>query len=556
MKKLLLFIFCINTASFGQLSDDNYLIEYKKAVQLFANSQYEQASQKFTTLCSKNYKNPIVPYAYFYSALSSKNKGNLYQSRVIFRQLFENYFDFDKISEAKLIYADVNFSEGFYEEGLKSIESIIDPQFNTLKKQMLELYIPKITSLSNLKDLYFKFPTQSTLAQSLINKIQTNRFNSKDDLELSDLLTNRFKFSEEISTEDESVDPLKKTYSGNAKKAINVAVMLPFVLNETNDLNSSPTNRYTYDLYAGMKLAIKKLESDGVDLKLYAFDIQKSKSDFSKFEKPGNLKAMDLFVGPLYPDPNELASDFIYSNKIIQVHPISNNVSLLKDNRNIFLVQPSYTLQAKKSLDYMVSLNSNKSVSIFFGPSKKDSLFAYIYKEEAERKGYRINTIKKYMGGYQRLLSEPGHFFYTGDSNMGTKFLSLVSRNKMKTEVICTASSFNWETMEYSSLTENVSLIFPEYINKNKEEVKAFDEAYLLQNSILPSYFSYTGYDIILYFGRMLKEGKEIFKLNIEAGAYNSDYMLSGFDFSGKKYQNQIVPILKYNNSELEIVNR
>ena len=103
--------------SYGQvLNDQAYLIEYKKAVQLFANSQYEQAGQKLTALSDKNYTNPMVPYAYFYNALSAKNKGNSYQSRVIFRSLFENFYDWDKINEARIIYAELNFGENYFEE--------------------------------------------------------------------------------------------------------------------------------------------------------------------------------------------------------------------------------------------------------------------------------------------------------------------------------------------------------------------------------------------------------------------------------------------------------
>ena len=89
MKKAFIIVLGLISSGYGQqLNDQAYLIEYKKAVQLFANSQYEQAGQKFAALSSKNYTNPMVPYAYFYNALTAKNKGNLYQSRVIFRSLF------------------------------------------------------------------------------------------------------------------------------------------------------------------------------------------------------------------------------------------------------------------------------------------------------------------------------------------------------------------------------------------------------------------------------------------------------------------------------------
>ena len=553
MKKIFIIVLGLVSSGYSQtLNDQVYQIEYKKAVQLFADGQYELASQKLTPLCSKNYTNVIVPYAYFYNALASKNKGNLYQSRVIFRSLFENYYDWDKINEARIIYADLNFGENYFEEGLKNIEAIQDKEYNTLKSDMLNTYIPKIKSISTLKELYFKFPTQEILARNLVEKIQANRYNSQDDLKISDMLTNRFKFKEVSKNSNKKNND--KVSIGTSTTTLDFGVLLPFNLNDLN--NSNGVNKYTYELYEGMKIAAEQLNAAGIEINLHAFDVKKSKSDFKKLEKKEGFKNLDLIVGPLYPDPNADAVDFAINNKMIQVHPLSNNLSLLKDGNNIFLMQPSHSQQSKKTLEYVSGLSKKKTVSIYFGSSKKDSLFANIYRGEALKKGFIISNFKRYNGALQKLNPETGHVFLATDNNQGIKFLQSISYSKITTEVICTAASFAWDKNPVGSFTENVSLIFPEFVAKEKEQVINFEKTFLEKMAATPSFYAYAGYDLVLYFAKMMKDGRDIFKLNIDSGEYTDDYLLSGFDFSGQIKENAIVPIVKYRNEVLEEIFR
>jgi ABC-type branched-subunit amino acid transport system substrate-binding protein len=554
MKKVFVIVLGLFSSVYGQqLNDQAYLIEYKKTVQLFADSQYDLAGPKFAKLCEKEYANPIVPYAFFYNALTAKNKGNIYQSRVIFRQLFEKYFDWDKVSEARIIYAELNFEENYFEEGLKSIEAIQEKEFDEIKKGILNKHIPKIKSISTLKELYFKFPTQEILARNLVEKIQANRYNSKDDLEISDMLTNRFKLKEIPKNKDTKNNSSKKI-SDEETARLDFGILLPFNLNDIT--NSVGSNKYTYELYEGMKIAAEQLKNDGIIVNLHAFDVKKTKLDFQILEKKEGFKNLDIIVGPLYPDPNNEAVPYAISNKIIQVHPLSNNLDLLKDGNSIFLMQPSHLQQSKKVLEYVNSLNKNKSVSIYFGNARKDSVFASIYRLEALKKGYAITAFKKFNGTLQKLVPETGHVFLATDNNQGIKFLQSISYSKISSEIICTASSFAWEKTPSSALTENVSLIYPEFVSKEKEQVRNFEKIFLEKMAIHPSFYAFAGYDLVYFFGKMLKDGKDIFKLNIDSGSYKDEYLLSGFDFSGKIKENAIVPIVKYKNDMFEEIYR
>jgi ABC-type branched-subunit amino acid transport system substrate-binding protein len=401
--------------------------------------------------------------------------------------------------------------------------------------------------------LYFKFPTQEVLARNLVEKIQANRYNSKDDLEISDMLTNRFKLKE-IPKNFDAKNNSSNEFSDAETARLDFGILLPFNLNDLT--NSVGSNKYTYELYEGMKIAAELLKNNGIIVNLHAFDVKKTKGDFQSLERKEGFKNLDLFVGPLYSDPNNEAVSFALTNKIIQVHPLSNNLELLKDGNSIFLMQPSHLQQSKKTIEYVSGLNKKKSVSIYFGNAKKDSLFAVIYRSEALKKGYTITTFSKFNGILQKLLPEVGHIFLATDNNHGIRFLQSVSLSKITTEVICTASSFAWEKTPVSSLTENVSLVYPEFVSKEKEQVRNFEKIFLEKMATQPSFYAFAGFDLVYFFGKMLKDGKDIFKLNIESGAYEDDYLLSGFDFSGKIKENAIVPIVKYKNDVFEEIYR
>jgi ABC-type branched-subunit amino acid transport system substrate-binding protein len=330
--------------------------------------------------------------------------------------------------------------------------------------------------------------------------------------------------------------------------------LLPF--NITDLANSVGANKYTFELYQGMKIAAEQLKAGGINVNLHAFDVKKSKDDFLMLEKKEGFKNLDLIVGPLYPNPNEKAVEFALNHKIIQVHPLSNNLSLLKDGNSIFLMQPSHLQQSRKTLQYVAGLNKKKTVSIYFGNAKKDSLFASIYRSEALKKGYKITVFKKYVGNLQKLLPETGHIFLATDNNQGVKFLQSVSYSKITTETVCTAASFAWDKNQSNTFTEHVSLIYPEFVSKDKENVRNFDKIFLEKMAGSPSFYAYAGYDLVLFFAKMLKDGKDIFKLNIESGEYTDEYLLSGFDFSGKIKENGIVPIVKYKNEAFEEIFR
>lgn len=547
MKKSLLILLICSGNLFGQFSEQQFFATYKEGVSLFEEARYDEAFTKLSTLTNRNHTNAVAPYAYLYAAQAAEKKGNKYQAKILYRNLLTYYPDWDKIDEAKILYGRINLEDGYYEEGLKALHEVDSKALNPLKIRIMEEYIKNVKTISALKALYNKYPNYKPVALALVDKIQSNRYNTKADLELSDMLTNRF--GSALSEKSDESTPSHKKSSG---KVLNFGILLPFELSSADPTTAS--FRYIYDLYAGMTVAAEKLSSQKINISLHTYDIKSDAEAFKNAEKKAGFSDLDLVVGPLYPAPNTLAQKFVNDNQVIHVHPTSNNLSLLTASKNAFLMQPSHAQQAKKALDYASSAGLPKTVSIYFGEARKDSLFARIYADEARKRGYTVNEIRKFTG--QKLPPQRGHVFLAADNNLGVRFLQSVAMNDIDCEVILTASSFNWDRLNTSSFTPKVALIYPEYVNREREPVKEFEKNYFEKTAALPSYYSYLGYDLVYYFGSMLKDGQNAFQRHIERGEYVDDYLLSGYDFSDKVKQNDIVPIVKFRDNNFEEVYR
>ncbi|WP_341227352.1 ABC transporter substrate-binding protein [uncultured Arcticibacterium sp.] len=555
MRYLVIALLFMAQLTFAQRTDEEYLLEYKEAVQLYADEDFNGALQKLTPLSSKTYTNSVVPYALYYYALASLKENKAYQSRGALRDLFTRFPDWDKIEEAYYLYGVVNFEDKYYSEGIPYLERITSKTLEKDVNGLMQTNIPTIENVVLLKELNQKFPNQRIVAETLVNRIQARKYNTKADLELSDQLTNLFNLV------PEDVKGQGSKGGVNYERAfddhtIDFGVLLPFALKDFSLKEATGENRYVYDLFIGMKLAVEKLTKENVPVRLYGFDVDKTSESLEGYLKDKNFKKIDLIIGPLYGRPNKVAETYTTKNKIFQVHPISNSRSLISDEESRFLLQSSNETQAEKCLDFVETLDRQKSVSVYHDGSRKDSLLAHIYAETAKNRGYKVIEEKRFIDKESISANKnPGHVFITGDAKFGPKIIRALGQQKSDSTVIATDACFNMEVSTRDLLSKNLYLVYPQYIDGKKSVVKSFRRTYIDKMKMIPSYYAYLGYDMMLFYGRMLKDGKEIFRLNLDESPKMDDLLLSGFDYSNKSFENKVVPIVKYNRGRFEIVN-
>jgi ABC-type branched-subunit amino acid transport system substrate-binding protein len=545
----LLLLLLLSYASVAQqvtLSEKDYVLKYKKSVQLYADQKYFEAKDELTPLTNRRYENSIVPFVLYYHSLCSFKLLRNFEARSSLRQLFERFPDWKKIDEAYYLYANACFAENYIDEGMQYINRISTNDLRQDIENMQYFYFSKYKDPIQLKVLNQKFPNNATIAQLLVDNIQKSKYASREDLELSDRLTNQFNLGTISNI------PKKTTTKKENSGTINVAILLPFRLFEFDPAKNNRANQYIYDMYAGMKLAKEKLEMEQINVNLLTFDIDRDASLITELVNNSDFTQVDLLVGPLYPEANKIANTFIKSNEVVQVHPLSNNRQLIVNNKTTFLASPSYEMQAAKALDYIDSQNTPRSVAIYYGNTRKDSTFAYIYRDKALENGIDVTVIKRFTTNEDiDIRRKSGHIFIAGsDNSFGLKVINALDKKKISAPIMAVSSAFDFENSSLNIFNRQLYLIQLDYINREKEEVKIFRSSYINAQNIAPSYYGYWGYDMLLFYARMLNSGKGKLRNNLDVIEYTQGYVLDGFDYTNGSNENKIVPIIKYQDGK------
>jgi hypothetical protein len=523
------------------ITEKEYPVKYKRAVQLYAGGNFQLAREELTPLTSSRFNNAIVPYAHYYHALCSFKTKKYFESRSMLRQLMDRFPDWKKIDDAYFLFADACMTENSYDEAFDKISKIADP---TLKKESIDLqynYIKKITEIAQLKLLNTRFPANAIIAEQLVNAIQKQKISSREDLELSDKLTNRFKLGDSVNEAE------KKKTSKSASNVVNVAIMLPFKIDEFNANQTNRSNQYVYDLVDGMKMAKAKLETEGIIVNLNNYDIDRTADPVNSIINQSDFERVNLIVGPLYPDANRPILNFAKTNDVIQLHPLSNNLQLATNEKATFLGQASFETLSNKAIDQVLDVSTTKTVSIYFGNTRRDSTFAYIYRDRAMERGFEIYSIKKFTVPEVIDSRKSGHIFIVGsDDTFGQKVVNAIDKKKVTSPILATSTAFDFDKGSLSTFNRQLYLIQTDYIDNSKEEVKLFRNEFVNNRNIIPSYFSYLGYDYLLFYARLLSKGKENLRKELNSIQFSQGFTLTGFDYTNGAKDNQFVPIVRY----------
>jgi len=107
--------------------------------------------------------------------------------------------------------------------------------------------------------------------------------------------------------------------------------------------------------YEGALLAIDSLVEQGLNIKLWVYDVDGSKGSSKTqavIRKP-EMKDMDLIIGPLYYNSFKVATEFAESNSIPIINPFSKKNKITLGNLNVFKVQPSWEEQIRQTADFI-----------------------------------------------------------------------------------------------------------------------------------------------------------------------------------------------------------
>ena len=163
--------------------------------------------------------------------------------------------------------------------------------------------------------------------------------------------------SESVDSEELILPEMLSSFTNFTKLSgkINVAVLLPFYFNENATRSETdPSGRvresrrpddWIYpgsidfiEMYEGILLATDTLRSLGLDINLYIHDIQADTVALSRLIRAGDLRNMNLIIGPVYSNNLRIATEYArnFDIPVVSPVPLFNN-SLLAGNPNLFM---------------------------------------------------------------------------------------------------------------------------------------------------------------------------------------------------------------------------
>ncbi|MEZ0486212.1 ABC transporter substrate-binding protein [Fibrella aquatica] len=559
-----------STASNAQKTKD---IErrYKTGVRFVQLGDYDRARTELQPVMQRG--GSYAPFAYYYFADASYRQKRYEAARVTLKELIDRYPNWLKKEEAYYLAAAAAYEQGLYDEGLSYTQLINDPELKVEVDKMEQTFLPRISDLNRLKGLQKQYLKNKTLAHTLVDLIQRTS-SDKDDLELSDRLSNRYgivvtpvaKAPATRAPENTPVsqpNPINRNERVRTKGYVNVGVLFPFRINRFSTTERVRANQYVFDLYEGMKLAKAKLLSEGIVVNLFAYDIDNDADQTLEVINNASFAQNDLLIGPLYTEPNRLVTEFAAQNNIPIINPIATTRELITNQPNAYLAQPSTTQQALETAMFAGELTTNRRAAVYFGLSRKDSLLASSYQAALKAKGFKIVDFRKLSGKAVTMASamkltddnKPGHiFFASSNSSDGPAVLDALSRRAVSSPLIATYPAFDYFKNSLATFTRReLYLVAPEFMDMGRPATEIFQETYLSKRNSIPSTFAAQGHDMLLFFGRQLAKGT-MNNRSILRTDDSDDYILSGFNYT-QSNDNQVVPIIKFDGERFVKIN-
>jgi ABC-type branched-subunit amino acid transport system substrate-binding protein len=544
--------------------------QYKAAVQLVKLGDYAQARRELTIVIQRG--GSLAPFATYYHALTWFRQRDWTQSRLMLSQLLDRYPDWRRRDDAYYLLAATQFETRQYAEALANLQriGIGDPELKADVNKLEQSFFARLTDLRQLKTLYREFPENRSLALRLIDVVQNTPTADREDLELSDRLTNRFGVPVADGTRPApmpTTPSLPATRPARADRVrtrgvANVAVLFPFRVDAFDADQRLRANQYALDMFEGMKLAKTKLLAEGININLLAYDVDNDEDEMTELINSPSFAENDLLIGPLYAEPNRIAVSYANQTGIVLVNPLATNADLITRQPLAYLAQPSVNQQTARGVEFMRGLGGVRKAAVYFGTARKDSLLAVAYQAELKRQSFQVLDFLKMSGKGADMaaamkISEanrPGHIFYaTSNDDDGPRMLDALSRLRVGVPLLASSAGFDYYKNPASVFTRReLYLLYPDFMDTSRPVVEEFQELFLARRHTIPSPFAAQGYDMLLFFGRQLAKGN--FNNRNALRTDTDDYVLSGFDYT-RSNDNQIVPIVKYDNGRFTKIN-
>ena len=348
------------------------------------------------------------------------------------------------------------------------------------------------------------------------------------------------------------------------RRNIQVTYLLPLFLPATEEFN--PKSRIGLDFYSGAKMAIDSLKKLGYNLTVNIFDVQNDSTSLQDIIKNPVLAKSDMIIGPLYSSSFVKIAEFARLKSIPAVSPFSQNDALLNKFPNTIKATPDIISQLQLSGPLLKGAHPGAKFTLIRNTNEKDKELADALKSSLlVSAGISNDQFQEitYSGVNELLtiLSEANENVILFPSTVPVQvidFIGRLSSNRVGRRITLFGLNdwINYENIEFDHLNNlNFTCAASSNTNFYSTTSKAFQATYKDEFKGDPTFYSFQGFDITLFFCEgVAKYGSSFLDCLSEMPkkcGYNSCYKYSRIG-NDDGFENQFIYLLEMNNFEMK----
>ena len=345
---------------------------------------------------------------------------------------------------------------------------------------------------------------------------------------------------------------------------IQIGLYLPISATVADSLKVSAKSLSFLAFFQGAMMAVDQFEKTGQKVKLFAYDTEKSNSHIELLAGKSEFLAMDLIIGPVYPEGQKLVSELCAKNRIPMVSPLSAEDLYTKNNPYFFQVNPVRKLRIEATGDYLLKEFANDRLLFL---ENQNSSETRMLREYCERKRSGSNSGKGSLVTYNlwakgseelesQMRADSPNILVLADLNevnvsIAMNRLALLSK-KYPIILIGLQEFTRMQSIELENMHNvNLRYLTTFFVNYNLPGVVSFVENFKTEFGTEPSLFAFQGYDITTFFLNSLGKrdpAAHQFQNGGNSGLLHSSYHFTKVsDFGG--YTNDNFTVVEYANN-------
>lgn len=356
----------------------------------------------------------------------------------------------------------------------------------------------------------------------------------------------------------------------SAKRDIyNVALMIPFYLNEIDQMNvetppADPEEAYNslrfIQFYEGFRIAIDSLQKSGAAINVYVYDVVKDTNATRRLIRNPDMKKMDLIIGLTFHKSFQMLAAFAQKQNIPIVNPISERDQIIAGNPVVFKARPSLRSQVPELAEYLSKSYLNENVIIIRDVQFKNTDETENLRKECAGKSLNVSLVDGYGHAFEVLSKDKENILVVFSDNKVFTLELFTKLNEFRNDYKITIIGMpKWDEMDRLEPEYLVNLktqmMATSFIDYDEPEVKKFVMQYQDRYKTDPDLLAFQGFDVACYFFTALKKYGKAFIHCITGFRMKS--LQTDFQFiqsNGNGFENQHWEIYKFENYKVKRV--